>query len=35
MNKWNNTTPKGDRTNLINYFINNKLKELVDNLGDF
>ena len=35
MNKWNNTTPKGDRANLINYFINNKLKELVDNLGDF
>ena len=35
MNKWNTTTPKGDRTNLINYFINNKLKELVDNLGDF
>jgi len=25
----------GDRKNLINYFINNKLKELTNNLGDF
>ena len=30
------TTPiLGDRKNLINYFINNKLKELTNNLGDF
>ena len=30
------TTPVlGDRKNLINYFINNKLKELTNNLGDF
>jgi 5'-3' exonuclease len=30
------TTPIiGERKNLINYFINNKLKELTNNLGDF
>ena len=28
-------TPEGDRSKLLNYFIDNKLKELMDNIGDF
>ena len=27
--------PEGDRSKLLNYFINNKLRELMDNIGDF
>ena len=27
--------PEGDRSKLLNYFIDNKLKELMDNIGDF
>jgi len=27
--------PEGDRSKLLNYFIDNRLKELMDNIGDF
>ena len=27
--------PEGDRSKLLNYFIDNKLKDLMDNIGDF
>ena len=30
-----NNAPHGDRSNLLNYFMQNKLKELTENIGEF
>ena len=34
LDEWH-STPEGDRSKLLNYFIDNKLRELMDNIGDF
>ena len=30
-----NNAPHGDRSKLLNYFMQNKLKELTENIGEF
>jgi hypothetical protein len=29
------TSPQGDRSKILNYMINNRLKNLIENIGEF